>query len=381
MNADILFALASLSLFAWAVLEFFRGGFWRADQRLGPAGELGHWPGVVAVIPARNEAPTIGRTVASLLGQDYPGQVSVIVVDDGSDDGTAAAAGAAANLRVVPGTPLPSGWTGKLWAVQQGMTAAQVYTPDAVYVLMTDADIEHAPGNLRELVFKAETERLHLVSLMVKLRAVSAWERLLIPAFVFFFQKLYPFPWVNDPASPTAAAAGGCMLIRRDTLDAAGGIEAIRDRLIDDCAMAALIKPKGPIWLGLTKTTRSLRAYETLDEIWDMVARTAFVQLDHSYLAVAGTVAGMALIYLVPPVAALVGLVTPHDQLGLVGVIAWAVMCIAYRPTLALYGEPVWRSLLLPVAAVFYALMTVSSALRHLGGEGGGWKGRHYSSG
>ncbi len=381
MNADAVLLLAGMSLAAWLILEFFRGGFWRADQRLDAAGHLTVWPDIVAIIPARNEAPTIGHTVASLMHQNYPGTLNVIVVDDGSDDGTAEAAGDWPNLRVVAGTPLPDGWTGKLWAVHQGLTAAQVYVPGARYVLMTDADIEHAPDNLRELVYKAEVETLHLVSLMVKLRCRSVWEKLLIPAFVFFFQKLYPFPWVNDPASPMAAAAGGCMLIRRDALMAAGGVEPIRDRLIDDCAMGALIKRRGAIWLGLSADTRSLRAYDSLDEIWDMVARTAFIQLDRSILALIGTVAGMFVIYLMPPLAVAYGLAHGFDDIAITGAIAWAVMAISYQPTLRLYGEPMWRGLWLPVAAFLYALMTLSSAWRHWQGQGGAWKGRHYGSG
>jgi len=372
--------LAGLSLAAWIILEFFRGGFWRADQRLAAAGYLDVWPDVVVVIPARNEAPTIGRTVASLMNQSYSGRIDVIVVDDASDDGTAAAASDWPGLRVVLGTPLPAGWTGKLWAVHQGLSAAHVYAPDASYVLMTDADIDHAPNNIRELVYKAETEALHLVSLMVKLRCSSFWEKLLIPAFVFFFQKLYPFPWVNDPASPMAAAAGGCMLIRRDTLSAAGGVEAIRDRLIDDCAMGALIKRMGPIWLGLSADTRSLRAYDSLDEVWDMVARTAFVQLDYSILALIGTVGGMFVVYLMPPLATFYGLVESRDDIAITGAIAWAVMTMSYQPTLRLYEQPVWRGMWLPAAALFYGLMTLSSAWRHWQGQGGAWKGRHYGN-
>jgi len=252
VNADVMMSLAGLSLAIWLVLEFFRGGFWRADQRLSGSEPRSYWPSVVAIIPARDEAPTIGRTVASLMRQNYAGPIHVIVVDDSSDDGTAAAAGDWPNLRIVPGSLLPGGWTGKLWAVHQGLTQANVYLPDAEYILMTDGDIVHGPDNITQLVNKAESEQRHLVSLMVKLRAQSFWEKLLIPAFVFFFQKLYPFPWVNDPASPTAAAAGGCMLIRRETLQRVGGVEPIRDQLIDDCAMGRLIKAQGAIWLGLT---------------------------------------------------------------------------------------------------------------------------------
>ena len=379
MNTDALFLLAVISLAVWLIMEFFRGGFWRADQRLERAGELPEWPGVVAVIPARNEAPSIGQTVGSLVHQNYPGDLRVIVIDDNSTDGTADAVGPSPKAHVFSGMDLAPGWSGKLWAVHQGLEYAREIMPEARYVLMTDADIDHHADNVRELVFKAESGNLHLVSLMVKLRSRSFWERLLIPAFVFFFQKLYPFPWVNDPASPMAAAAGGCMLIRRDTLDSAGGIEPIRDRLIDDCAMGALIKARGPIWLGLSAETKSLRAYEELDEIWDMVARTAFVQLDHSIFALIGTLAGMVIVYLVPPVAVVAGLIWSHLEIGLLGASAWLIMATAYYPTLRLYGEAPWRGLSLPAAALLYALMTLSSALRHWSGEGGAWKGRHYS--
>ena len=379
MNADVLFLMALLSLAVWVILEFFRGGFWRADQRLTKGGDLPEWPGVVAVIPARDEAATIGRTVGSLVHQNYPGTMDVVVVDDNSSDGTAAAVGPSPRAHVFSGMALQAGWSGKLWAVHQGLEYAREVSPDAKYVLMTDADIDHHGDNVRELVYKAETEQLGLVSLMVKLRSESFWERLLIPAFVFFFQKLYPFPWVNDPASPMAAAAGGCMLIRRDVLEAAGGVEPIRDRLIDDCAMGALIKARAPIWLGLTSETHSLRAYEELDEIWDMVVRTAFVQLDHSVLALAGTIAGMVVVYVAPPVAAITGLAMADGGIALAGGLAWSIMTISYYPTLRLYDEPAWRALSLPVAAFFYALMTVSSALRYWSGEGGAWKGRHYS--
>jgi len=243
---------------------------------------------------------------------------------------------------------------------------------------LTDADIEHDPGNVRRLVFKAEAEGRHLVSLMVKLRCESVWERLLIPAFVFFFQKLYPFPAVNDPHSRTAAAAGGCMLVRRETLAQAGGIDAIRSEVIDDCALARLIKKRGPIWLGLATRTRSLRAYDGLAEIWDMVARTAYVQLRHSVPALAGTVVGMAVIYLVPPLAFAVGTALRDGALAAAGLLAWLVMALAYGPTLALYGRSVAWAVALPAAAGLYTLMTVSSAYRHWRGRGAAWKGRHY---
>jgi len=371
-------AVTGLSALIWLFLVLARGGFWRADQRLGRAGELERWPDVVAVIPARNEAETIGETVSSLLAQDYPGDFRVVVVDDNSTDGTGRAAGLSSRLRVISGRPLQDGWTGKLWAVNQGLELAGEIAPDAEYVLLTDADITHDPGNLRELVFKAEGENLHLVSLMVKLRCQSFWERLLIPAFVFFFQKLYPFAWVNDPANRMAAAAGGCMLIRLDTLRRAGGVEPIRDRLIDDCAMAALIKAEGPIWLGLAGRTFSSRRYTRLSEIWHMVARTAFVQLDHSLFNLVGTVVAMVVIYLMPPTGIVAGLILDVPGLILLGVAGWGMMSAAYRPTLKLYAMPPLFALTLPVSGLLYTLMTISSAVRHWRGAGGAWKGRSY---
>ena len=366
---SILPAATMISLAIWLVLLFGRNRFWRADQRLSEAGELAAWPDVVAVIPARNEAETIAATVNSLLGQDYGGSIHVIVVDDNSDDGTADIVPKDAAVQVVAGRPLAAGWTGKLWAVSQGVEAIGQTAPDAKYILFTDADIIHDPGNVRRLVYRAETDGRHLVSLMVMLRCKRFWERWMMPAFVFFFQKLYPFPAVNDPAKRIAAAAGGCMLVRRDSLQNAGGINAIKGELIDDCAMGRLIKSQGPIWLGLASRTRSLRAYEDLTGIWNMVARTAFVQLDHSVLALVGTVIGMVLIYVVPPTAVVVGVMTVDDSLLLGGGMAWLTMVTAYAPTLAHYGLSPFRGLALPAVATVYTLMTLSSAWRH-------WRGR-----
>ena len=276
--------LAAVSLAVWLYLLFGHGGFWRADQRLDAPGDvIGAWPAVAAVVPARNEAAVIGQTLRSLLAQDYPGDLVVIVVDDESDDGTAAVArGAGDRVVVVGGVARPAGWVGKTWALAQGVEAAAAAAPEARYLWFSDADIEHGPGVLRALVAKAEVRRLDLVSLMARLHCASAWERLLIPAFVFFFQMLYPFRRVNDPARATAAAAGGCMLVRRAALAAAGGLDAIAGELIDDCALARALKPGGPIWLGLATESRSVRPYAGLGDIWDMVARSAYTQLRHS---------------------------------------------------------------------------------------------------
>lgn len=377
----VLLIAALLSLAVWVYLVGFHGRFWMCDQRLpDPPDTQNHGPRVVAVIPARDEMATVGATVASLLGQDYPGGVPVVVVDDGSTDGTAAAARAAAaawtDLTVVEGRPLEPGWTGKLWALSQGIETAVRQEPDVEFLLLTDADIRHDPASLSRLVDKAESEDLDLVSQMVSLRCQSFWERLLVPPFVFFFQKLYPFPWVNDPSRAEAAAAGGCVLVRRSALEAAGGIAAIRDRVIDDVALAALFKARGArIWLGLSDRVASLRAYRSLGDLWRMVARTAFVQLDYSPLLLAGTVLGMILLYVVPPAAFVAGdLATTIAGGG-----AWLVMSFTFGPTVRLYRLPPFWGLLLPVAALLFTLMTVDSARRHWAGRGAAWKGRAYS--
>lgn len=383
----VLSGLALASLLAWIWLLFLRGDFWRADQRLadGEGGGQGPWPSVVAIVPARDEAETIGTSVSSLLSQDYPGPLSVIVVDDNSGDGTARQAAEAANgdrrFLLLSGQALPAGWTGKLWAVAQGVDLAAAAVPDAEFLLLTDADIVHDGGNLRRFVGKATGDKLDLASLMVRLRCESFWERLLIPAFVFFFQKLFPFAWVNDPQRSTAAAAGGCMLVRRAALEAAGGIAAIRGRLIDDCALAALLKKRGRIWLGLATETVSLRRYDELSGIARMVARTAFEQLGNSSLLLAGTLAGMALLYAVPPGAVFLGLVVGDMGMAALGGLAWAAMTFAYWPTVRLYRLSLPWAAALPLAAVLYTAFTVESARRTWQGKGGAWKGRSYRGG
>jgi len=379
----VLTLAAAAALAAWVYFVFFHGFFWRADQRL-PAETkaLERWPDVAAVIPARDEAPVIGGAVESLLRQDYRGALTVIVVDDASQDGTAAATQAAAErtgakdrLSVVAAPPLPPGWSGKLWAVHNGFAAVPTQTR---YLLLTDADIVHAPDALRRLVAKAE-DGLDLVSLMVKLHCKTFAERLLIPAFVFFFQKLYPFPWVNDREISTAGAAGGCMLVRRDALVRAGGIAAIKDALIDDCALAAMLKKKGPIWLGLADRTASVRRYPRIGDVWRMVARTAYTQLRHSPLLLLGTVLGMILLYLGPPLAMVLCPFAGAWTAAAMGAAAFALMLYAYRPTWEFYRGDDPAIVLLPLAALLYTLMTISSALRHARGKGGAWKGRTYA--
>ncbi len=383
MAALTLSLLAAASLGIWVVLTWFHGDFWKARPRLGDSAEGTGDAAVACVVPARNEAATIAATVRSLLGQRHTGRILVIVVDDGSSDGTAAEARLAAagdtRLIVLEGKPLPAGWTGKMWAVHQGVEEAAWRLPEAEFLLLTDADIVHAGDLLARLEAKAEAEGLDLVSLMVRLRCESLWERLLIPAFVYFFQKLYPFPWVNDPRRRTAAAAGGCMLVRRAALERAGGVAAIRGRVIDDVALAAAIKAaRGVLWLGLTEDAESLRAYDSLGEIWRMVARTAFVQLGHSGVLLAGTVAGMALTYLVPPLGLVAGLASAAPWPALMCAAAWVLMARTYLPTLRLYGQKPMFAACLPLAALLYTLMTMDSARRHWRGLGNAWKGRRY---
>lgn len=383
---QVVTSVAALSVAIWLYLIFFRGGFWRADQRLGEGlGETvaGDWPDIAVIVPARDEAPLIGRTVTALLAQDYPGRYAVVLIDDDSADGTAGIAHAAAvaqgperRLTIARAAPPPRGWNGKLWALATGIERAAETLPGARYFLFSDADIEHHPATLRDLTAKAEAERLDLVSLMALLACETAWERLLAPAFVFFFQKLYPFAWVNDPARHAAAAAGGCVLVRRDALARAGGIAAIAGALIDDCALARLIKRHGAIWLGLTETTVSVRPHGGLVDIWTMVARTAFTQLRCSSVLLAAAVAGMLVIYLAPPAALAGGLLIGDGSLAGFGLAGCLFMAAAYGPTLGLYRQPLPAAVFLPVAALLYIAMTIDSAYRHWRGRGGQWKGR-----
>jgi len=377
---DPILLVAALAAASWIYLIVFRGGFWRIERHL-PHAAPTDLPGVVAVIPARNEADHVGCTVRSLLRQDYPGSLRVVVVDDQSSDGTAEVARQAAaalglddRLTVAAGRPLPAGWSGKVWAQDQGLEIADSIAPDATFVLLTDADIEHAPNQLTQLVARAEAERLDLVSLMVRLSCAAWVERLLIPAFIFFFRKLYPFAWINRHDRPEAGAAGGCMLVRRTMLQRIGGIAAIRNRLIDDCSLAAAIKAQGGrIWLGLAEETRSLRPYEMAGEVWRMIARTAYTQLERSPVNLAGCVVGMSLAYLAPPALALSAQGTPAGWLGLA---AWIAMSLAYVPVLRYYRQPIVLAIALPAVALFYLCATLDSARRHRVGRGGEWKGR-----
>jgi hopene-associated glycosyltransferase HpnB len=374
-------ALAGLSLAIWLYLLLAHGGFWREAPRAAPQTTrqtAPRWPEVVAVVPARDEAESIAAAIGSLLQQRYSGRISVVLVDDHSSDDTGAIArdaaraiGAEDRLTVIAARDLPAGWTGKLWAIQEGLRHLAASGSTAELVLLTDADIAHHPENLAELVARMETGGLDLASLMVLLRCESFAERALIPAFVFFFEMLYPFAWVNDPSRSTAGAAGGCMLVRRAALARIGGIASIRDALIDDCALARKIKAGGPIWLGLTAKTRSLRRYPGLGDIWRMIARTAYTQLDHSPILLGATVLGLALCYLAPPVLVFAG-----GAAAPVAGLAWLAMTIAFVPILRLYGQPLVIAPTLPIIALFYLAATIDSARRHWQGRGGEWKGR-----
>ncbi|MFM9829101.1 MAG: glycosyltransferase [Sphingomonas sp.] len=363
-----------LALAVWLVLVFARHGFWLTRERdtnlLPPSPAI--WPSVTAIVPARDEADVITRSISSLIGQDYPGRFRVILVDDNSSDGTADLARAAAvdpsRLTILSGQPLAPGWTGKLWAVSQGIAAAG---DASAYLWLTDADIVHAPDTLRTLVTRAEGDNRVLVSLMAKLRCESLAERTLIPAFVWFFQMLYPFGAVNAQNS-AGAAAGGCMLARRVALERAGGIAAVRAALIDDCAFGALMKQQGAIWLGLTDRSASIRRYDSWRSIAAMISRSAYAQLNYSPLLLAGTLIGLAVIYIAPPLLAIGG----QGYARWLGAAGWGLMALAFQPMLRFYRRsPLW-GLALPVIAGFYASCTFASAWAHWRGRGGMWKGR-----
>ena len=404
----------------WAYLVLGHGGYWRTSQRLPPveapslaAAEAARWPDVTAVIPARNEAAMLPVVLPALLGQDYPGALTVILVDDCSADGTAGVAAAlrperdhpgrpARVLRVLAGAPLPPGWAGKVWAMAQGLAAAHEDGARPGYVLFTDADIAWRQGALRDLVRAAEAGDRDLVSQMALLRTATGWERVVVPAFVYFFAQLYPFRRVNSPRSRTAAAAGGCMLVRREALERSGGLAPIRGARIDDVALAQVIKgQRGRCWLGLSTEVVSVRPYPRLADLWQMVARSAYIQLRYSPWLLAGTVAGLAFIYLLPPAGAITGLAAlaagaagassaaapataatataataAAAGVAAAGLAGWALMSLTYLPMLRLYRLSPLRAPGLPLIALLYTAMTVDSARRHYAGRGAEWKGR-----
>jgi len=398
--------LAVLSLLVWAYLLLAHGRFWQSGPELTPACPVVA-PPVTVVVPARDEAPVIGRTLRSLLAQDYAGPLSIVLVDDGSSDGTgeiarsltqridtplplagevakrseageglaaapAPSPGALRQLTVLSGKPRPPGWSGKLWAVAQGLDEAGATD----LVLLTDADIVHDSRHIATLVAQAESNDLDLVSEMVTLACDSRAEHALVPAFVYFFQLLYPFAWTNDSLRATAAAAGGTILMRRRALQRIGGIAAVRGALIDDVALASAVKRGGRIWLGHSTLARSVRAYPTAADIWRMVSRTAYVQLRYSPLLLLGTALAMTLTFLVPPLAALFA----HGLARWCGWLAWGAMAASYQPTLHRYRRSVLWAPLFPAVAAFYLAATIGSALNHHFGHGVAWKGRAYQS-
>lgn len=381
--------LAGASLLIWIYLVFGRGFFWRwteRDDSLSPDSQshLPEVPTLAVIIPARNEAETIATTVTSLLKQTYPYRFGIVVVDDQSTDGTGAIAVAAARaaladdrLTIVDGTAPPPDWAGKLWAMQQGLEHVGASRVPPEYVLFTDADIAYAaPDVIKRLVQRTLARNVVLTSLIVKLRCESLAERLLAPAFVFFFQKLYPFRWVNDSQRSTAAAAGGCMLVHRQSLIVSGGLQAIRHALIDDCALGELMKGQGPIWLGLTERVHSLRPYPHFRDFRRMVTRSAYAELRYSPRRLVGAVIGMSVTYLAPPLLSLFG--TGAVQVS--GAATWALMAAAFGPCLRFYGRsPAW-SVALPLIAGIYTVFTLDSAFQHWRGRGGEWKGRAHAS-
>jgi hopene-associated glycosyltransferase HpnB len=364
--------LALLSLLIWCWLLAFHGQFWRSGPVL-PAAMPEQAPPVAIVVPARDEAPFIEQSIRSLLAQNYPGAFHITLVDDRSEDGTAAIARGISDerLSVLDGQPRPAGWAGKLWALRQGIAAAG----EPEYFLLTDADIEHDPAHLASLVAAARRDDLDLVSEMVALSQQSWAEKALIPAFVFYFQLLYPFARVNNPSCGTAAAAGGTVLIRRRALDRIGGIESMRGALIDDVALATAVKRGGRVFLGHSELARSVRPYPRAADIWRMIARSAYAQLRFSWPMLIGTVVGMALLWLLPPLAALFG----HGLFRWIGLLTWALFAAAFLPTLARFGRSFIWAIFLPAIALFYTAATIGSAVNYHLGRGVVWKGRAYA--
>ena len=379
----IAIALATVALAVWLYLLLGRGGFWRARPRDDVAPPLplsAVLPSVVVLVPARNEAQCIGACVTSLLEQDYPGSLSILVIDDESTDATAASAldgartcNALDRFRVLRASPRPQGWTGKLWALQCGLDALSPGSPPD-YLLFTDADIVHARDSVRALLARAERDDLGMVSIMARLRCVSLVERAFVPAFVFFFAMLYPFDWINRRERRNAAAAGGCMLLRRAALEDGGGLVAIRGAIIDDCALARRIKIRHALWLGLSDRVHSTRAYESLADIRNMIVRSAYAQLRFSPVVLALTVFAMILTYIAPPVLAIAG----EGPARVLGLVVWGMMGLALQPTLRFYRVSSWWGLALPVIALVYVLFTLDSAWQAMRGRAGAWKGRVY---
>ena len=373
---------ASISLITGLGLVFLRGRFWLADQRLELVSQtiVKDWPTVTIVIPARNEEKCISLAIRSLIDQDYPGEFSIVIVNDNSSDQTEQIVNELTdkNIFIVNGTDPPNGWTGKLWALSQGIKFSAERCPVNDYYLFTDADIVHPSYNLERLVKKAEVENLQLVSLMVLLKCSNFWEKLMIPAFVFFFQMLYPFAWVNNPRGKTAGAAGGCLLLRRQALENIGGLSTISSNIIDDCALGKAIKNTGPIWIGLSDKVKSIRDYNSFSKIHDMVIRSAFEQLNNSLVLLFFAVSGMIILFILPPLAFVLGFLLGDQVTGLLGLCSWLIVSIIYMPTQKLYGRPIWETFCLPVATVLYGLITINSARYYLSKKSIKWRGRSH---
>lgn len=396
----IILIITSLSLLVWVGLLFGRGNFWRMDQRLSPYEDEAaedSWPSVCAIIPARNEAEVLPETLPSVLTQEYPGDLNVILVNDNSEDNTGELAheiaensDSEANFQVVVPPPTPEDWSGKVWALHHGFQEAKKLDPELIW--LTDADIKHDPETLKTLAHKLEDEGLKLASIMADLRAESFWEKLLIPNFVYYFSMIYPFNWVNDPEKDTAASAGGCILAHRWALENAGGFELISDAVIDDCALAqGCSTPEGRgLWLGLSHMATSVRSYGSLRGVWNTVSRSAFSQLQYSKLRLLGTVLGMVLLFLIPPTSVALGTagllgftpeISPVVASGLIfiGGLTWLGMGVSLFPILNWYGLSWFYGFFAPAGGFLYTLMTIDSGLTWWRRKGSEWKGRTMS--
>jgi hopene-associated glycosyltransferase HpnB len=376
--------LALASLLAWLYLIVAHGSFWRLtehDRHFAPQdAPKPDGMHIIAIVPARNEADVIASSLSSLFSQSFSGLLEVVLVDDDSTDGTAKIAtrcaeaeNATERFTILSTKGVASGWTGKIAAMNHGFAHVRSLPRQPDFVLFCDADIALGANVVERLATGSPLRETTLASLMVRLRCESSAERWFIPAFVFFFQKLYPFSRVNDPNSEVAGAAGGVMLVPPEALSQAGGLEAIRGALIDDCALGSLMKRQGPIWLGLTDDAWSLRAYPSYADIASMVTRSAYAQLRYSPLRLLIAVAGMSLVYLAPPILAIFA-DSPAREIALA---AYLLMALAYMPSLRFYGLSLARAFALPAIAACYTWFTLESARRHLRGRGGEWKGRY----
>ncbi|MEM6834517.1 MAG: glycosyltransferase [Pseudomonadota bacterium] len=379
---EVVTALAALAVVIWVGLLFFRYDFWRGRQRLGrPQQDLVGVPSVTALIPARNEEETIAQTIASIRGQNYPGDLRILLVDDQSEDKTVARAKAAGlfDLRVLRTPDLPDGWSGKLWALETGWAAIAKGEAQPDYIWLSDADIVHEPEVLTALVTKSQARQSALTSLMVRLHARGFWGGLLIPAFVYYFQLIYPFSAVNDPSNQIAGAAGGCVLLERDWLKRIGGFAPLKDALIDDCTLARIVqKNGGRLWLGHGTASQSLRDNRSLGSVWLMVRRTAYAQLSHNPVLLIGCLLGLVLTFVLPWALLAAGLVIQNWAWAGLGGFAASLMMLSYIPTLRLYNQSIWRAIMLPWVTCLYGAMTIHSALAYYFGAGSSWKGRAY---